>query len=50
MLRAGGNGGGAAASGSAAGDDLYGAGLGVPATHGDFLVVLHNLNGLKRVS
>lgn len=33
----GGNGGGAAASGSAAGDDLYGAGLGVPATHGDFL-------------
>ena len=27
----GGNGGGAAASGSAAGDDLYGAGLGVPA-------------------
>jgi len=31
----GGNGGGAAASGSAAGDDLYGAGMGVPATRGD---------------
>ena len=30
-VRAGGNGGGAAASGSAAGDDLYGAGMGVPA-------------------
>ena len=30
----GGNGGGAAASGSAAGDDLYGVGLGVPATLG----------------
>ncbi len=33
----GGNGGGAAASGSAAGDDLYGAGLGVPAPPGDIL-------------
>jgi len=31
----GGNGGGAAASGSAAGDDRYGAGMGVPAPHGD---------------
>ena len=34
----GGNGGGAAASGSAAGDDLYGAGMGVPATPSDFLL------------
>lgn len=35
-VRAGGNGGAAAACGSAAGDDRYGAGMGVPATHGDF--------------
>ena len=34
-VRAGGNGGGAAVSGSAAGDDLYGAGMGVPAPRGD---------------
>ncbi|HPS09529.1 MAG TPA: hypothetical protein PLG22_18520, partial [Kiritimatiellia bacterium] len=32
----GGNGGGAAASGSAAGDDLYGAGLGVPVPRADY--------------
>jgi len=32
-VRAGGNGGAAAACGSAAGADLYGAGLGVPAPH-----------------
>ena len=37
-VRAGGNGGGAAASGSAVGDDRYGAGMGVPATQGDFLL------------
>jgi len=36
-VRAGGNGGAAAACGSAAGDDHYGAGLGVPAPPGDFL-------------
>jgi hypothetical protein len=36
-VRAGGNGGAAAACGSAAGDDRYGAGLGIPATPGDFL-------------
>ena len=35
----GGNGGGAAACGSAAGDDLYGAGMGVPAPHCDILVI-----------
>lgn len=33
VVRAGGNGGAAAASGSAAGDDRYGAGMGVPATY-----------------
>lgn len=33
-----GNGGAAAACGSAAGDDLYGAGFGVPAPRGDALL------------
>ena len=41
-VRAGGNGGAAAACDSAAGDDLYGAGMGGPATHAIFFLALQN--------
>ena len=44
----GGNGGGAAASGSAAGDDLYVAGMGVPATPGNFFTKPTLTAGTKR--